>query len=278
MGHLPTGTGAVQVAVLEEVDCGDYLRQSIQYWRNPREKVPAYLLKPKNFQQGFGILCLHQTHSAGNKVVVGLGNSPNDEYAVELVKLGYVCLAPSYPQLAGYEPKLEVLGYASGTMKAIADNRMGLDLLETIPGVHNGKFASIGHSLGGHNGLFTAAFDERIKVVITSCGFDSFKDYMNGDIRGWTSSRYMPRLKTMKPPPFDFDDVLCAISPRAVFVSAPKGDTNFKWASVDRMVTAARRSCGASEIIVHHPEAGHLFPENLRHESYNFLRDQLQKR
>ena len=278
MGTLRTNIGPVKLAVLEEVDCGEYVRQKIEYWERPDEKVPAYLLKPKKFESAFGVLCLHQTHSAGNKVVVGLGNSPNDEYAVELVKRGFVCLAPAYPLLADYQPPIKNLGYESGTMKAIVDNRLGLDLLDTLPGVQKGRFASIGHSLGGHNGLFTAAFDERIKMVVTSCGFDSFRDYMNGDIRGWTSERYMPRLKELKPAPFDFDDVLCAISPRAIFISAPKGDTNFKWQSVDRMVESARGRCKEAMIEVRHPDVGHVFPEVLREEAYDYMADRLRAR
>ena len=33
-------------------------------------------------------------------------------------------------------------------------------------------FGALGHSLGGHNAIFTAVFDPRLKVVVSSCGFD----------------------------------------------------------------------------------------------------------
>ena len=65
-------------------------------------------------------------------------------------------------------------------MKAISDNRRGVDLLETLPFVQPEGFAAIGHSLGGHNAIFTAVWDERIKVVVSSCGFDRFVDYKEG--------------------------------------------------------------------------------------------------
>jgi hypothetical protein len=162
-------------------------------------------------------------------------------------------------------------------MKAIWDNVRGLDLLETYAGCDGKAFGSIGHSLGGHNSLYTAAFDDRIKVVATSCGFDSFRDYMNGDIKGWTSARYMPRLVEFAPDryPFDFDVVLAAIAPRTVLVSAPKGDSNFKWESVDRVVKAAEglaSSMGKSAIFrVEHPEAGHVFPKETRERMYKVI-------
>ena len=59
-------------------------------------------------------------------------------------------------------------------MKAIWDNVRGLDFLESLSFVKRGKFGAIGHSLGGHNAIYTAVFDDRITVVVSSCGFDSF--------------------------------------------------------------------------------------------------------
>jgi hypothetical protein len=147
----------------EEVDCGSYLRRRISYASEPGPRVPAYLLIPKRVLAGRtnapGILALHQTHPLGQKAVVGLANSTNDEYGVELAKRGYVVLAPPYPLLADYHPDLTSLGYHSGTMKAIWDNIRGLDLLESLPFVSTNGFGTIGHSLGGHNSIYTAVFD-----------------------------------------------------------------------------------------------------------------------
>jgi hypothetical protein len=282
MGPLPGSEKRcpLDVKIEQEVDCGSFVRQFITYQSEPGGRVPAYLLIPKSASEenrAFGILTLHQTRPAGHKVVVGLDNSPNDEYAVELAQRGYVCLAPAYPLLANYAPDLKQLGYQSGTMKAIWDNIRGVDLLESLPYVERGRFGAIGHSLGGHNSLYTAATDERLKVVVTSCGFDSYRDYMSGNIKGWTSDRYMPRLFQYAPDrfPFDFHDVLGAIAPRTVFVSAPKGDTNFKWESVDRVVRAARPVYelhqASTNIVVEHPDVGHVFPTAMREKAYAMI-------
>lgn len=275
----------LDVQVMEEVDCGDHIRKFLSYQSEPGARVPAYLLIPKPTPKkgkGIGVLTLHQTHAAGQKVVVGLGESPNDEYAVELVRRGFICLAPAYPQLANYSPDLGA--YQSGTMKAIWDNIRGLDLLATYALTDPTQFGAIGHSLGGHNALFTAAFDERIKVVVTSCGFDSFRDYKDGDIKGWTSSRYMPKLLDFAPDryPFDFDTVLASIAPRTVLVSAPKGDTNFKWDSVDRVVNAAEELAAgmgkAPMFRVEHPDCEHLFPKETRERTYKVMEKMLVRR
>lgn len=278
---------ALDARVESETDCGAYVRRFLTYASEPGSRVPAYLLAPKDVLSGQkkapGVLCLHQTHPLGQKVVVGLGQSPDDEYGVELVQRGYVCLAPAYPLLADYQPDLKALGYRSGTLKAIWDNRRGLDYLESLPFVHAGAFGAIGHSLGGHNAVFTAVSDERVKVVVSSCGLDSFLDYANGDITGWTSDRYMPRLREypLQGIPFDFPELIGALAPRACFLSAPVGDTNFKWRSVEGIAKAARPvyelHAAPRQLRVEHPDCGHRFPPEMRRLAYEIM-DQTLKR
>lgn len=297
MGPLP-GTEKrcpLGLRVEEETDAGSYVRRAITYASEPGGRVPAYLLIPKRLLSGSptpasGILCLHPTDaSIGRKVVVGLGGKANRQYAAELAERGFVTLAPAYPQLADYQPDLAALGYASGTMKAIWDNIRGLDLLETLPFVRRGGFGAIGHSLGGHNSVFTAVFDPRIKTVVSSCGLDSFSDYYGGNPanwvvgRGWCQPRYMPRLAAyagrLSEIPFDFDDLLATLAPRRVFLSAPLGDANFQWASVDRLVASAREVFalhGAADALsVVHPDCPHDFPDEVRSAAYAALEQAL---
>ena len=283
MGPMPGAEKRcpLDVQVTEEVDCGSYVRRFLTYASEPGSRVPAYLLIPKNalgrHHTAFGVLCLHQTHREGQKVVVGLGNSPDDEYGVELVERGFVCLAPAYPLLANYAPDWRALGYQSASMKAIWDNRRGLDLLESLPFVKRGRFATIGHSLGGHNSVFTALFDSRLQVVVSSCGLDSFLDYMGGDFKGWTGDRYMPNLAryTTRTIPFDFHELIAALAPRHCLISAPYGDTNFRWESVDRVAGAARQIYGLAakpgNLLIRHPDVAHQFPKTSREEAYRWI-------
>jgi dienelactone hydrolase len=276
MGPMPKPSqkSPLNLEIKEEADAGNYLRRTIAYTPEPGSRVHAYLLVPKAVKNAPAVLALHQTHQLGPKVVVGLGDSPNDTYGVELANRGYVVLAPPYPLLGEYAPDLKKLGYVSGTMKAIWDNVRALDVLESLSYVRTNGFGAIGHSLGGHNALFTAAFDERIKVVATSCAFDSFRDYMNGNIKGWTSTRYMPRLLDYSAGkyPFDFHDVLGLIAPRRVFASAPISDSNFKWRSVDDIaqeVWPIYRFYNAEENLqIVHPDCGHVFPPEIREQAY----------
>ncbi len=286
----PEPPSPLDLKVEEETDCGGFIRRRISYASGPKARVPAYLLVPSAAARGGnrcpGVLCLHQTREAGPRLVVGLGDSPDDEYGIDLVRRGFVCLAPPYPSLGGYDPDLVGLGYVSGTLKAVWDNRRGLDLLDSLPFVQPGHYAAIGHSLGGHNAIFTSVCDERIRVVAASCAFDSFVDYMNGDITGWTQPRYMPRLRAyLGHPaaiPFDFHELIGALAPRALFVSAPLRDSNFHWRSVDRIAAAARRVYAlygaADRMVVRHPDCVHRFPLEMRNEAYAFIEKHLRDR
>ncbi len=270
-----------------EIDCGKYFCRRITYASEPGSRVPAFLLVPKSALQSGkncpAVLALHPTDMEyGNRVVVEQLRTTYRAYGRDLAERGFVVLAPAYPLMANYQPDLKALGYQSGTMKAIWDNMRGLDLLQSLPYVRR-RLGAIGHSLGGHNAIFTAAFDSRIRAVVSSCGFDSFRDYMNGDITGWTSDRYMPRLLQYKTRlaeiPFDFSELLGALAPRPLFVSAPVGDTNFKSRSVDAMVDAARpvyKLYGTPENLqVLHPDCGHDFPPEAREKAYEFLEQSL---
>jgi hypothetical protein len=291
----PAKRTPLQVRVDEEVDCGDHIRRLLTFESEPGSRTPAYLLIPKTAlatppKLAAAVLCLHPTNQQlGHKVVVGLGPDSTRAYALELVQRGLVTIAPAYPHLANYAPDLVVLGYASGTMKAIWDNIRALDLLESLPFVKSGGFAAIGHSLGGHNAIFTAVFDPRIRVVVSSCGFDSFADYYGGNPKvwqpgkGWTQDRYMPRLASyagrLEEIPFDFFELIAALAPRYVLVSAPIGDTNFQWRSVARIGAAARRVFDVHDagdrLQILHPDSGHEFPDEIRQQAYRLLEEQL---
>ena len=293
MGRLPAPEKRcpLQMRIEEETDCGSYVRRLITYESEPGSRVPAYLLIPKSLLEAQGrrapaILCLHPTdNTIGHKVVVGLGGRANRQYAAELAERGYVTLAPSYPLLANYQPDLEGLGWESGTLKAVWDNIRGLDLLQSLPFVETEKLGAIGHSLGGHNSVYTAVFDDRIKVIISSCGLDSYLDYYDGNERnwfpekGWCQTRYMPRLADyrgrLEEIPFDFHELIGALAPRHVLIAAPLHDSNFRADSVDRVAAAARQVYELyghpDRLRVEHPDCDHDFPDEMREEAYKLF-------
>ena len=145
----------------------------------------------------------------------------------------------------------------------------------------------IGHSLGGHNAMFTAAFDERIQAIVSSCGFCSFAKYKGGNLKGWTSDRYMPRIASEygndpKKMPFEFADVIASFAPRAFLAVAPVHDDNFDVTGVKDAIAAAEPAYNAlhaaDKLQAIYPDAAHDFPEEGRKAAYEFLDKYLKAR
>jgi dienelactone hydrolase len=290
MGPLPEPLQRIPLDIeVESIESTEkYARIKLTYAAEPGSRVPAYLVIPHGLTgPAPAVLCLHPTHfELGKAQLLGLGGNPSRFYAHELGERGFVCLAPDYPGFADYKYDFQTQGshYASGTMKAIWDNIRALDLLESLPCVKRDAIGCIGHSLGGHNTLYTAVFDLRIRAAVSSCGFNAFEDYYGGNLRGWTSDRYMPRIATEfgsdpQRMPFDFPEVLAAIAPRPIFVNAPEGDGNFAVVGVRKCEASVRplyeRFGKREQLRFVYPDAGHDFPDAVREEVYVWLAEQL---
>ena len=283
MGPLPDRTNLppLDVETVEIVDEGSYIRKKILFTTEPGDRLPAYLCVPKNISGKVpGILCLHQTIAIGKAETVGIGVTINRNYGQELAQRGYVTLAPDYPNFGDYKIDVYARGYASATAKGIGNHMRCVDLLESLPEVDPERIGAIGHSLGGHNTLFVGAFDERIKVMVTSCGFTRFAKYYEGDLTGWSHKGYMPRIadvyeKNPDKMPFDFPEILAAIAPRTVFINAPVHDDNFEVSGVKDCVAAAMPAYTLfnkpDNLAAIYPDCAHDFPPEAREAAYNFI-------
>jgi hypothetical protein len=290
MGRLPDRTQlsdvSVQVAA-EAQSNSNVLIQTIRFQSEPDCWVPAYLLIPRHTANRPlpAVLCLHQTTAIGKGEPVGLGGSRNLHYAIELAERGFIALAPDYPSFGDYEYDFaKHPEWQSGSLKAIWDNMRGIDMLSKQPLVDAKRIGCIGHSLGGHNAIFTAVFDQRIRAVVSSCGFTRFHKYYAGDLKGWTSARYMPRIASdfgsdPNRMPFDFPQLIGAIAPRAFFTNSPLHDDNFDCTGVKETVEAARpifQLLGAPDNLqAIYPDCEHDFPESSRDHAYRFLEEHL---
>ena len=292
MGPLPDNTRRVPLEVefvSDEEPTEKYVRRKLKFTPEPGDRVPAWLLIPRNLPASAkapAMLCLHQTNRVGKDEPVGLGGLPNLKYAHELAERGFICIVPDYPSFGEYPYDFKTKGahYASGSMKAIWNNIRAVDLLESLPQVDKGKIGVIGHSLGGHNALFTATFDERLKATVTSCGFTPFHDYYKGDLNGWTSDRYMPRIREIyqnnpDKVPFDFYEILAGLAPRGCYSNSPVHDSNFEVEGVRKAFRKAEAVFSLfpqqGRLKLATPDAQHDFPEAQREESYSWLKEQL---
>ncbi len=295
MGVLPdtSGLGAPQVRIISQEDRKGYTLFNIRYQAAPEEWVPAFLYIPIGLEENEqcpAMLVLHSTGDLGKAIVDGQSTLQNRAYAKELAERGYIVIAPDYPSFGDLKDYNFLTDrYESGTMKSIFDHLRAIDLLVARDDVDPNRIGVIGHSLGGHNAIFAGSFDERIRVVVSSCGWTLFDHYdigeagtktYGGRLGPWAQDRYMPSFRQrydLDPAriPFDFDEAIAAIAPRAFYSNSPLGDHNFDVEGVKEgiaHVAEVYQFLGVgSRLQVRYPQAGHDFPYETRMEAYAFI-------
>jgi hypothetical protein len=285
MGDLPDRTNLppFDVQVLEQMKAESFERRKVSMVVEEGDRLNAYLFIPSGLKEGqkvAAMLALHPTNRLGKMPTAGVSESPMP-YGLELAERGYVVLVPDYPSM-GEEVDYDFQGdrYVSGTMKGIFNHMRCVDYLCSLKEVDAERIGVIGHSLGGHNAMFVGVFDTRLKVIVSSCGWTPFHDYYGGKIAGWTSDRYMPRLRDVyhldpDQVPFDFYEVVAALAPRAFFSNSPLRDDNFDVTGVKKAVPVAAQVYGllgaGDKLQVRYPDAAHDFPEHVREEAYRFI-------
>ncbi len=293
MGPLPAATTEpLDMQVVSETKLRHYIRQQVTFVAEKGDRAVGYLLTQHSSGPDVvkrpAMICLPGSSRSGKDAPASLGTNADMGYAHELAEHGYVCLVLDYPLLHTREYKTDpyALGYLSATMKGVVNHRRGVDLLVAQPGVDANKIGVVGHSLGGHNALFLAAFDPRVRAVVSSCGFNVFAKHNHGDVRAWSSTYYMPRIRTEFGDvagriPFDFTELLAALAPRAVFVNAPLQDEpDFEVSGVRDCIDAAmpvyRELFHAEKNLrAEYPDAGHTFPAAQRLAMIAFLDEHL---
>ena len=270
----------LDVRLDEEVHFDGIARRKLSYQSDSDDRVSAYLFLParQNVQKLPAVLCLHQTTVAGKSESAGLAGDASLHYALELARRGYATLAPDYPTFGDHAYDFEAEhGYVSGTMKAVWDNVRAVDLLELLPEVDAERIGCIGHSLGGHNAIFTAAFEPRIKAIVSNCGFCTFQQ---DDVPSWTGPRYMPRIASVygndpRRVPFDFPELIAALAPRAFLACAAEEDADFDVGGVKQCLASAQTAYDRFErpdaLAAYYYSGPHAFPEPARRRAYEFL-------
>lgn len=201
--------------VLHELQTPEYLQQLISYEAEPGEEVRAHLLIPpkekrllNHEDKAAAILCLHGTSPDAKNSQIGIGSKPNRDYGKYLAQEGFITLSPDHvcsgDRLpAGVKPYDTASFYErhphwSAAGKAAWDGARALDILESLPEVDASRLGCVGHSLGGHGTMWTAAFDERVQASVYSCGLTTWQE--NPDRYHWSRDHwyiYIPKLRAI---------------------------------------------------------------------------------
>jgi dienelactone hydrolase len=226
----------------------------------------------------------------GKEEPCGIKGDPELAFAVELVKRGYVCLAPDVigfgeriaPGKQPYDNNIAFFRKHPGWScmgKMVWDTSRLVDYLETLPFVDPKRIGSIGHSHGAYGTLFAAAFEPRIAAAVASCGFTTFRSDPRPD--RWSHlTPLIPQLGFYLPDvasiPFDWQHVLALAAPRRLFVWYATKDSIFpQTENLDGMLRDVRKVYalhGADAALAWQAFDGpHTFPPAAREAAYRWL-------
>jgi dienelactone hydrolase len=262
----------LDLETLESVECHGYRRHKIVFDTEQTMSVPAYLLVPDGrTTAGPAVLAAHG-HGPGKSLVCGLDetDAPNGDYAVQLVRRGYVVLAPDlrcFGERADWNPPDHyvcdtnlvhaVMAGENPLAQNLWDLARCLDVLEAHPLVDPGRIGMVGLSYGGTMTLFLAAWDERVAACVVSGYFSSWAEAhkMPWNMCG---SQILPGMLGQ----IEHVDLGALIAPRPMLIESGTEDDLFPVATAAEGYAKLRRVyefLGADEDRVAHDafEGGH---------------------
>lgn len=265
MGKYDFSIKKVDYEVIHEAVYDEYRLLKIEFVSNYSAKVPAYLTIPNDLSSKYVFVCLHQTNdSIGKAELVNLSGDSQLAFATYLTQKGIATISLDYPFFGENKNNPYSLGYISTSMNAIIDNSHAITLIQQL---FPNKFVGlIGHSLGGHNALFTTFFDSRVNICISSNGFTEFDFYNGGDLTNWSQDKYMPRMQTLYSSlaanlDFSMLDIIANLKCTQLLVSAALKDTNFDVNGVKFIETELRNTSAKLKFDFYYPNETHSNPE-----------------
>jgi dienelactone hydrolase len=183
LGPFPGQRTAVpKLSVVEEYKTEGVIRQLVRYEIEPGITTEAYLLKPEMLSgKAPGIAVFHSTVNYTIRQPAGLEGPPEKHFGLRYAKKGCVCFCPRnflWPAIsverldANAEVKklTDRAPQSKGMAKMLYDELVAVDILAGLPEVDPSRLGCVGHSLGAKETIYLAAFDDRIKVTVSSEG------------------------------------------------------------------------------------------------------------
>jgi dienelactone hydrolase len=285
----------------------DHVEIKLAYHSEFDDVVSVYLLVPREGRPPFpAVVAHHQCNidcEYGKEAVVGkVAERADQQYGLELVRRGFVVLAPDSKNCGErFTPGVREEGDSGDTeewkhshcwwalhphlatkhlyAKQLYDSMRAIDYLESRSDlVDANRLGMIGHSLGAGTTFWTAAIDDRIKVAVTSChglfGIDTLG-----------RPRFYPNFygDDMSPAIY-YHELLELIAPRALLATRGNAEASREGFPTREAYLAARewvfsygRYVGdlhqgaGSRIRALSFDGGHEFPATIREECYRFI-------
>jgi dienelactone hydrolase len=298
-GPAPEGKVPLDPQVHGEEDCGRYVRRKVSIAVQPDDRMPAYLLIPKQRKGRVpAVLCFYGTTSgAGKETAVGLsgpkpGSPPekNRGFAVDFAEAGFVAFAADYlrdgervrPGRRPYDTTEFYQKFPDWSVhgKDVWDNARAIDYLQTLDFVDPERIGMVGHSYGGHSTIFAAALEPRIKAAVANGPVSEFRDHgLHWAVpKGAGSSQSLPGMRPYVldptlPLPVTFYEFTALIAPRPLLVGQAVGERRPREEENYAAVRQVYQALGRADRVRYHWYAGdHDFPPEARRAAVEWLR------
>ena len=229
--EIPFHRVPLNTEILKTEELPTFTRQLVRYQVEKDVFTDGYLLTPKNLRgKAPAIVVFHPTTALQAKGVAGLAPEYAEEkrQGLQLVARGYIVWCPrnfifeDVPKIAD-GPKLYLANVAkvhkrnphrTGMGRMVFDAVRAADFLESLPNVDAKKIGGIGHSLGGKQVVYAAAFDERYQAAVSSEGGIGLS------FSNWEADWYLGTQIKKSSWHLENHQVLSLIAPRAFFLLA----------------------------------------------------------
>ncbi len=270
LGPMPEKRPAVKLEVLREESFEGGTRQRVRYENEPAEFVEGYLLLPEGVNKSSpraGIVGLHQTTQSTIDEIAGVSGRDSMQIGLKLCQRGFVVFCPECFLWRGegnYNDAVDRFRSRHprtlGMHKMLYDAMRGVDVLASLPEVDTGRLGACGHSLGGKETLYLAAFDDRIRAAVASEGGLEF------DSTNWDAPWYLGKGIHAEDFTLNHAQLLALTAPRALLIlggesgrGAADGDRNWPLIEAARKVYALHD--GPIRLGMFNHRKGHSIPE-----------------
>jgi dienelactone hydrolase len=264
-----------RVEVQDVVHETSFERRRVVYASPDGDRVPAFLLVPKDRRRPGPAVLIHHQHNGerhlGKSEVCGLAGNPLQAFGVALVERGLIVLAPDSicfedrraghvgvePAPGDWQQHYDEMTYRlvrGDTLmrKVLDDASAGISMLAALDLVDPERVGVLGHSYGGNTVLFQAALDERVAFACSSGAACSYRHKL-----AHGTAIEMAEVIPNTIGRFDIDDLLRLIAPRPMLVlSAPDDPYSADGAELVRLAQPAYDEASAHGALEHAEHGG----------------------
>lgn len=180
LGAIEPNPNKPVLKVLKEDRSEDLVRQRVSYESEPGLTVQGYLIKPARITKRLpGIVAMHSTSDAEMEYIAGVKEGKIVPFGYRLAKQGYIVFCPqcflmhdkgSLTPAQVTERFKERHPGSKGMAKMLFDAQRAVDVLVSLDEVDPKRIGATGHSLGAKEVFYLAAFDDRVKVIVSNEG------------------------------------------------------------------------------------------------------------